>query len=183
MANILALRMSHTRILNNPYLEEISGHRCILAVTGIVAKLQTTVLFGNNLFSVAYGTGASIQSNLDPQTVFGLFLNTYKNRPERWAQLAVIPPPPVPYPAYLLQQNPFPMRPPVSKGTLTLLNAGYDPMRGYWVEFAGNYFLGFPLFQDWAQWVIRDTPNYRGPQGTGAGGSGGAPPNIPPTTC
>jgi hypothetical protein len=46
-----------------------------------------------------------------------------------------------------------------------MLNAGFDAFRGYWIEFAGNYFLQFPLFKDWPN-VTRDTLNYKGFQGS-----------------
>jgi hypothetical protein len=154
---ILSLKMGPTRIVTGPYLNILDGHRAILAVTGILAKVQTTVLFGNDLFVVGW------TSNLDEPTCFKNFLMTYANRSEEWAQLSQIPPPPTAFSAarmLMMGVNPIPP-PPVAKGKITLLNAGYEPVQGYWIEFLGNYFLHFPLFKDWLN-VIRDGPDYKG---------------------
>ena len=67
---ILSLKMGPTRIVTGPYLNILDGHRAILAVTGILAKVQTTVLFGNDLFVVGW------TSNLDEPTCFKNFLMT-----------------------------------------------------------------------------------------------------------
>ena len=130
---------------------EQSGYRPILAVRTILAKVQTTVLFGDDL----YGIGR--MSNFAEETIFSRFVDSYQNRPERWAQLSAIPNPPIPYPIFLP-----PAVPPVGVGTLTVLASGWDPLQQYWVQFAGNYFLHFPLFKDWANLVVRDGPNYKG---------------------
>jgi hypothetical protein len=160
-ATILSLKMGKTTVINSPYPEVLSGHRCILSVTSIVAKVQTTVLFGNDLFAVGR------LSNLDEPTIFKNFLTSYANRSEEWAQLSQVPPPPIPLNlAYLMSASINPIvAPPVSRGKIVLLSAGFDALRGYWIEFAGNYFLEFPLFKDWPN-VIRDGPNYKGFQGS-----------------
>ena len=179
-ANVLSLKMDRTRRINNPYLEVLDGHRAIMAVQRIMGKVQTTVLFGRDLYVIG------LTSNLDEATIWGNFLNSFSGRSCEWAQLNRVPPPPLPTPGYLLQyQTGPPMGPPVSTGRLTLLSAGWDPLRGFWIEFAGNYWLTFPIFKDWASHVVRDQAGYKGFQpsannpgpGPGGGqGSGGAPP-------
>ena len=161
-----------------------SGLRAMLSVRTIWAKVQTTVLFGNSLFMIWYNIG-----QLDPQTGFQMFLKPYFNRPILGAQMAM--PPFAATPALYLKANSLPVPPPpspVAEGLVTPLNAGFDALRGYWIEFAGNYFLTFPIFKDWTN-VIRDGPDYKGFQpsannpGSGNSGSGTPPLVIPPTTC
>jgi len=141
--------------------QEQSGYRCILAVNLILAKVQTTVLFGVDL----YGIGR--MSNFSEETIFPRFVNSFKDRPATWAQLSAIPNPPIPYPQYLP-----PAQPPVATGTLTVLASGWDAMYGYWIEFKSNYFLYFPIFKDWASIVVRDGPDYAGFQRSAYSGSG-----------
>jgi hypothetical protein len=187
--NIFALQLSTpnpSAVIPNNGLQWDSGYRSILAVRMVWAKVQTTVLFGDSLYLIWYNTGT-----LDPQTAFSFFVNSYRNRPMPAAQL--------PYPPYAATPavyNRYPNIPvppppiPTSTGTVTILNSGFDPFRGYWVEFAGNYFLTFPLFKDWPN-VIRDGPNYKGFQpsannpGSGGSGSssGGSGSGTPPQTC
>jgi hypothetical protein len=155
-ATILSLKLTPTTIVNSPYLQILNGHRAVLSVTGILAKVQTTVLFGNDLYAVGW------LSNLDEPTIFKNFLMSYANRSEEWAQLSQIPLPPTAFAAARMQMmgvNPIPP-PPVAVGKITLLNAGYEPVQGYWIEFLGNYFLDFPIFKNYT--VVRDGPNYKG---------------------
>jgi hypothetical protein len=166
-AKILAVQLSTPELNVQPTggVEQI-GYRCILAVGSILAKVQTTVLFGSDLF------GIGRMSNFSEETIFPRFVNSFKDKPWKWAQLNAIPNPPIPYPQYLAAPQP-----PVATGICTVLNAGWDAMYGYWVEFKGNYFLHFPLFKDWANIVIRDGPDYKGFQrsaysGSGSGSSG-----------
>lgn len=178
-SHILSVKLNHTTIITGPYPEILTGQRPILAVTGIVAKVQSTVLFGNDLYSIG------LASNLDQMTIFRNFVISFKNQtPRTWAQLSQIPPPPIPYPYNVAFANSAPPPvPPVSHGKLDVMDAGYDPLRGYWIEFLGNYFLTFPIFKDWAKDVQRDGPNFTGfqpssnnntPGGNGSGsGSGG----------
>jgi len=165
-AKILAVQMQTPEVIQLPTGggTEQTGYRCILAVSSILAKVQTTVLFGRDLY------GIGLMSNFPEEQIFPRFVNSFKDRPWKWAQLNAIPNPAVPYP----QQLP-PAQPPVATGVITVLNSGWDAMFGYWIEFKGNYWLHFPLFKDWASLVIRDGPNYKGFQpsvGSGRGGSG-----------
>ena len=152
-ARILALQFSNPYVITtiNGVQEQI-GYRPILSVQRIVSKVQTTVLYGNDLY------GITLMSNLDEPTIFRNFLKTFANKPETWVQLAMIPNPPIPYPGLSLAYRPN--IPPVASNVLTLLNAGYDA-GGYWVEFLGNYFLTFSIFKDWPE-VIREGANYKG---------------------
>jgi len=153
-----------------------SGLRAMLSVRQVWAKVQTTVLFGDSLFMIWYDIG-----QLSRQDGFKAFLRGYFKHPIMAAQLTA--PPFASTPAVYLKANSLPVPPPpppVATGTVTMLDAGFDAFRGYWIEFHGNYFLHFPLFKNWPN-VIRDTPNYKGfqPSGNnssgtpGAGGAGG----------
>jgi hypothetical protein len=164
-----------------------SGYRSVLAVTMIWAKVQTTVLFGNSLYLIWNNT-----SSLDPQQAFTGFVKRYGGRPIHAVQLPY--PPFAATPAYYMRSTNTPniQPPPVptSAGFVTMLDAGFDPLRGYWIEFAGNYYLQFPLFKDWPT-VIRDGPATKGfqpsannPGSGGSGsGSGGSGSGTPPQNC
>lgn len=152
-----------------------SGYRAVLAVTMVWAKIQTTVLFGNSLYLIWNNA-----SQLDPQRAFQLFIRRYSERPIAAVQLPY--PPFAATPAVYMRTNSMPnvQPPPVptSSGMVTMLDGGFDPLRGYWIEFKGNYFLQFPLFKDWPT-VVRDTPTAQGFQpsgnnpGSGSGGGSG----------
>jgi hypothetical protein len=184
--NIFALQYTPTpgQTIPNSGVQWDQGLRSILAVRMVWAKVQTTVLFGDSLYLIWYNTGT-----LDPQTAFKVFLTQFFNRPMPAAQL--------PYPPYAATPAVYARYPyggalmpppiPTSSGNVTMLDAGFDPFRGYWIEFAGNYFLTFPLFKDWPN-VIRDGPNYKGFQpsgnnpGSGSGGSNSGS-GTPPQSC
>lgn len=194
--NIFALQLSQ------PQPQEITppgfggvpwddGLRAVLSVRTVWAKVQTTVLFGDSLYMIWYDIGQFTR-----QDGFRLFLRQYFKHPIPAAQLSQ--PPFAATPAYYLRAQTTglvsPPAPPVATGKVTMLNAGFDPLRGYWIEFAGNYYLTFPLFKNWPD-VIRDGPDYKGfqpsannPQNTpGSGGSGGGVGGTgsgnPPETC
>lgn len=153
---ILALQMGLPRIITTSNgVQEQLGYRPILSVRFIVAKVQTTVFFGNDLYSL------SLTSNISPDILFANLIKNYANRQETWVQLQAIPNPVIPYPTVQFQYRPN--VPPVSTGVMSALAGGYDPLRGYWVEFAGNYFLQFPIFRNFSE-VVRDGPNFKGPQ-------------------
>jgi hypothetical protein len=164
LPKILAVQMQTPEIIRSAtgVSTEQSGYRCILAVNSILAKVQTTVFFGSDLY------GIGIMSNFPEEQIFPRFVNSFRGRPWKWAQLNAIPNPAVVYP----MQLPAP-QPPVSTGILTVLNSGWDAMFGYWIEFKGNYFLHIPIFKDWANVVVRDGPDYKGFQPSAGSGSGG----------
>ena len=179
--NIFALQLSQPQ--NQQILPPMfggvawdSGYRAVLAVNMVWAKLQTTVLFGNSLYLIWNNT-----SMLDPQTAFAGFVDRYSGRPIPAAQLPY--PPFASTPAYYLRTTNTPniQPPPVptAKGDVTMIQGGFDPLRGYWIEFKGNYFLEFPLFKDWKN-IIRDAPAAKGfqpsannPTDPGNGGNSG----------
>lgn len=194
--SIFALRMSQakpqevTPITGIPWDD---GLRAMLDVRMVVAKLQTTVLFGNSLYMIWYDIGP-----LTRQDGFSAFLKPIYGRDIYAAELSQ--PPYAATPAlYNMVSMGVPLPPPpVATGTVRILDSGFDPFRGYWIEFHGNYYLKyFPLFQDWPN-VVNDTANFKGAKpsqnnpnptpgsggsGGGVGGTGGLPPTIPPTTC
>jgi len=159
------------------------GLRAILSVNMVWAKVQTTILFGDSLFMIWYDIG-----QLSRQDGFRAFIKPYFGTSVPAAQLSQPPFAATPNLYTLVGRgNIAPPAPPVATGRVTMLNAGFDPFRGYWIEFAGNYFLTFPLFKNWPN-VIRDGPKYKGFQPSannpGSGSGSGTPPvNIPPTTC
>ena len=192
--SIFALRLSQPKPqqVTPPGLGGVpfdDGYRAILSVRMVWAKLQTTILFGNSLYMIWYDIGS-----LSRQDGFRAFLKPYFGTAVPAGQLST--PPFASTPAVYLKSMTLPVppeAPPTATGNVTMLNAGFDPFRGYWIEFAGNFFLGFPLFQNWPN-VIRETSNYKGfqpsannPNNTpGSGGSGGGvggTGGIPPTTC
>lgn len=151
------------------------GLRAVLSVRMVWAKLQTTILFGDSLFMISYDIG-----QLSRQDGFRAFLKAYFGHPIVAAQLdrppfaatpalytrvgyGQVPPPPIP----------------TAKAPVTMLDAGFDAFRGYWIEFAGNYFLTYPLFKNWPT-VVRDTPNYKGFQSSNGGGNTGGS-STPPS--
>ena len=158
----------------------------MLSVTTIWGKVQTTILFGDSLFMISYDIG-----QLSRQDGFRLFMKPWFGASIPAAQLSQ--PPFAATPAYYLmanRANVSPPAPPVAMGNVTMLDAGFDPLRGYWIEFAGNYWLTFPLFKNWPN-VIRDAPGFKGfqpsannPGGSGPGGSTpGSGGGTPPQTC
>lgn len=177
--NIFAIQLSkpQPQQVNPVYGNRIEdGLRAVLSVRMVWAKLQTTVLFGDSLYMIWYDVG-----QFDRFTGFNLFLKPYFGLSIPCAQLSAPPYAATPnlYNMQLIGMGAIPPEPPpVATANVTMLASGFDPLRGYWIEFAGNYFLGFPLFQNWPN-VIRDTMNYKGFQpsannpGPGTGGTAG----------
>ena len=166
------------------------GWRSMLSVTQIWAKLQTTVFFGDSLYMIWYNIG-----QLSPQDGFKAFLKQHFNRPIMAAQMNRPPVAAAPRLYTLVGISVPPPPTPISQGVVTILDCGFDPLRGYWIEFAGNYFLGFPIFPNFPG-VFRDGPksygfqpsaNNPGSGGLGGGGTGtggSTPPfSLPPCTC
>jgi hypothetical protein len=162
------------------------GYRAMLSVRMIWGKVQTTVLFGDSLFMLSYDIGQYTK-----QDGFRLFIKPWFGASIPAAQLSQ--PPFAATPAYYLlanRANVSPPAPPVATGNVTMLDAGFDPLRGFWIEFAGNYWLTFPLFKNWPN-VIREAPGFKGfqpsannPGGSGPGGSTpGSGGGTPPKNC
>ena len=149
---ILALTIGQpTNIVQPTGAIEQFGYRPILSVQTILAKTQTTVLFGDDLYAIG------LLSNFPEEEIFTRFVDSYKNRVETWAQLAVIPNPAIAYPPY-----PAPVVPPVGTAKLVVMASGWNASQRFWISFKGNYFLHFPIFKDWANIVTRDGPDYKG---------------------
>jgi len=112
----------------------------VLAVQAVVPKVQSTIFIGQSLYMLE-----NVVSIFDKQTGFIMYMNQFINKSKTWAELTQVPIWPK-----LIRTSAvagLPQDPPVAMAPLVLLGAGYDPFRGYWVEFQGNFFLGFPLFQ------------------------------------
>lgn len=176
---ILALQESRPwQITTVTGVQEVVGYRPVLAVYLIRAKLQTTVLIGNDLF------GIRPMSSLDEPTIFNNFFRPKIGVPLPWVQLPSIPIPPMAAPPLALLASGLPTAPtPYSSGTLKIADLGVSMGNQYWIEFWGNYFLNFPIFPNF-NGVIRDTLNYQGfqpsannpgtPGGGGQSGNGGS---------
>ena len=113
----------------------------VLNVNRIQQNVQTTVLWGNSLlFSATF---------VSQDLYFGQQLAEWTGIPKTWAELSMVPNPPTvqPFaPDFSLIPQP-PSVAPVAVATATLLASGFDPLQGFWTEFAGNYNLYFGLFQ------------------------------------
>jgi hypothetical protein len=147
--NILGIKLAEEQELANGAVD--TGYRVLLSVTYILAKVQTTVMFGNSLYLIANHVG-----QMNGEDAFNAFVGQFINKPKTWGQLVEVPPP---LRAHFFTGIPMP-QPPASEGILTVLSSGYDPMRGMYVEFAGNFFLSFPLFQDFKN-VFNEVPRYK----------------------
>ena len=184
--NIFALQLSQPQpqeVIPISGIPWDSGLRAMLSVNIIWAKVQTTILFGDSLYMISYDIG-----QISKQDGFRMFMKPWFGASIPAAQLDR--PPYAAVPALYNRYPGLPIPPPVAPiavGNVTMLDAGFDAFRGYWIEFAGNYFLTFPLFKNWPN-VIRDGPNFKGFQpsannpGSG-GGSGGTGSGNPPQNC
>jgi len=176
--NILAIRLSAdeqypANQFNIPFR---SGLRAFLAVRTIQANVQTTTFIGDTLYMIHYDVG-----QLTTEQAFKFFLKEFFNIPMPYDQL--VQPPPSPAPRYYMTAAPPPV-PPQGEETHVMLDAGFNPAYGFWVTFAGNYFLTFnSIFRNWPPGgVVRTGPNYAGfipsgnnpgsGSGSGSGGSG-----------
>jgi len=175
--NILALRLSPDEPYpQNPFnIPYRSGLRAFLAVRTIYALVQTTIFVGNNLYMIHYDSG-----QLTTEDAFRWFLKDYFNREALYDQLTQ--PPLSPAPVLYLQPNP-PPPPPQGEEKHIMLNAGFRPEIGFWVEFKGNYFLHFhKIFRNWPTGgVVRTGPDFKGfqsSQNSGPGSSSGGPCNC-----
>ncbi len=121
----------------------------VMLIQNIVPKVQSTLFYGLTLYMLHNDAGIFNQ-----QTGFIKYMDQFLNVSKTWAELEQVPI----WPG-LIRIATMPVEPqptPVAMGKLVMLGAGYEPTKGYWVEFAGNFFLGFPLFQpaDGTNWQI-----------------------------
>lgn len=116
------------------------GLRAVLSVEAYLPKVQSTIFYGPSLYMLQNDVGI-----FDKQTGFVKFMDQFLNKPKIWAELTQVPI----WPGLRrISSNPVaPQDPPVVESKLTMIGAGYDPQKQFWVEFQGNFFLGFPLFQ------------------------------------
>lgn len=137
----------------------------VLLVEEIVPKVQSTIFQGPRLYMLQNDVGI-----FDQVTGWDKYMAQFLNKEVMWAELTQIPV----WPGLrrIFTQPQLPQDPPVAMSNLILLGAGYDPLKGYWVEFAGNFFLGFPLFQPvgGGNYVIAGTNTPANPAVTQQGG-------------
>ena len=143
MAYILAIQLGPWQDLGNGGID--TGYRPVLSVEGILSSIQTTTAYGNNLFQNASSFDIG---SLNCITLFNKFLAQFTDKPRTWGELDAVPPNPFLYSSRVFVQAPPPPDPPVATSLLTLLGSGYDPMKGWWCRFKGNYGLEFGLFKD-----------------------------------
>lgn len=146
MGRILGIRF--------PTSNSMTRFLTVLSVRSIQQNTQTTVLWGQSmLFS---------NSGLPQNLYFSHLLKEWSNKSMTWGELSQVPNrSSFPADYVLIPQSP-PVAP-IAVKQATLLNTGYDPLKGYWAEFAGNYNLYFGLFQgDWyntmGQYTQTNTP-------------------------
>jgi|ERR1700739_1698 len=153
MENILAVQVGEEQDMGGGIID--TGQRAVLAVTFVNADTQTTTFFGNSLYLIHYDVG-----QLTTQDAFAFFCKQFYNRSMLWWQLAAPPPNPLLSTAHIyLVPQPLPP-PPIGSGMMTLLCAGYNPLKGYWLKFQGNFDIDIPLFRGYTG-VNRNTPNYQ----------------------
>jgi hypothetical protein len=113
----------------------------VLAVNAVEKRVQTTVLWGDTLL---YS-----QTWLPENLYFTQLLQSWSNIPMTWGEFINVPISYRPPQDFILHNLPIEFTP-VAEKTATLLSTGFDPIKRYWAEFAGNYNLYFGLFQgDW----------------------------------
>lgn len=112
----------------------------VMRVNFIVPKVQTTLIYGHSLYMLGNDVGI-----FDNVTGWEKYMDVYINKEKTWSELDQVPIWPH---LQSLAATPLPPPdPPVVEAKLKLLGAGYHPLHMFWAEFAGNYFLNFPLFQ------------------------------------
>src|SRR5271157_5858883 len=158
VGNILAIRLGPDRQEAPGYYGAIfhSGLRVFLAVSTIYTLVQTTMFVGNSLYMIHYDCG-----QLTTEDAFKFFLSSYFNRPMLFDQLTQIPP--SPNPRLYLTSAP-PIVPPQGEESHVMLDAGCNPVCGFWVTFAGNFFLTFHnIFRNWPDGgIVRTGPDFKG---------------------
>lgn len=154
MGNILALSLGQRQELGNGAVN--TGYRIILAVTLVQMDIQTTTLYGNTLFQMNasnWGLGNVDTGSLDSITLFNKFLAEFVGKRRLWAELNSVPPNPLMAISRLFVQPALPPEDPVVEKVLTLLASGYFPLKGWWLQFKGNFRLDFGLFQQFENFI------------------------------
>jgi hypothetical protein len=153
MAYILAVQLSLPQEMGGGV--ENTGYRPVLSVRFIETLVQTFRVCGDTLYQL----GATDSGSINNIVRWNLFLMQF-TKPMKWAELDAVPMNPTTASSRLFT-GPLPsVDPPVSEGLLTVTAADYDPIKGWWIEFAGNYDIACPIFRDFPR-VRRLTPNYR----------------------
>ena len=148
MGNILAIQLGPWQELGNGAID--TGYRIVLAVRNIQMDVQTTTLYGDTLFQMtasAWGIGQVDTGSLDSITLFNKFLAEFVGKPKTWAELNSVPPNPLVVTSKIFIQPIPPPDPPAATSVLRLLGSGYYPLKGWWLQFKGNFRLEFGLFQ------------------------------------
>ena len=151
--NIMAVRIGEEQTMGNGAVD--TGLRAVLSMEFIIADIQSYVVYGQSLYMIHYDVG-----QLTSQDSFSFFCKQFYNQAREWQQLAVPPPNPLLQSSqiYLVAMPPPPD--PIAIGTMTLIDSGYSPLKGYWLRFAGNYDLTCPMFKGF-NGVTRNIPNYQ----------------------
>ena len=147
--SILAVRLGPWQELANGAID--TGTRCVLSVRIVHMEIQSTTFLGDTLFQMTaspWGQGVVDIGSLDSVTLFRNFLNQFKNKVRGWAQLDAAPPNPSlwTYGGSVINL-PLP-DPPVSEAPLMMIDCGYDTLKGWWIQFKGNFRINIHIFQD-----------------------------------
>jgi hypothetical protein len=157
MENILAVEIGQPETMGGTAFD--TGQRAVLSVTSGVADVASYTFYGDSLYMIHYDVG-----QLDCFQAFSFFCKQFYNRPMTWFQLAAPPPNPLMASSqiYLVAAPPPPD--PIGSGTMTLIDSGYDPLKGYYLTFTGNFYLTSPLFNGFLG-MKQNAPNYQIRQG------------------
>lgn len=155
MAHVLAIRLGPTVPMGIMGGVD-TGFLAVLSVRTIRAELTTFRMYGDSLYSI----GAADTGSIDKITRWGLFLKQFKDKPCSWGQLSAVPPNPLLATSRIFYGPVAPPEPAIAEGLMTLTDSGYEPTKGWWIEFAGNFDLTSPLFRDFPS-IIRNIPDYR----------------------
>jgi hypothetical protein len=153
MENILAIQIGEEQDMGNGIID--TGQRAVLSVNFIDSHTQHWDAYGDSLYMIWYNVG-----QLDCTQAFSFFCKQYYNRPMTWWQLAAPPINPLMASSQVSMIPHAPPPPPIASGVMTLANSGYNPLRGYYLTFKGNFDLTCPLFKGFTG-INRLVPNYQ----------------------
>ena len=157
---ILAVQLGEWQELSDGVVD--TGYRVILSTQRIQMNVQTTTFWGQQILMATgspWGVGTVDTGSISVITQFTNFLGQFTDKRRGWGQFVNVPYNPSYYLARTYVIAVPEAEPPESAGPMILLASGYDPLKGWWVTFKGNFRLHIPIFQDFCP-VENQTPDY-----------------------